>query len=146
MLVLARKAEQAVVFPDLGISVRFLELNGKVVKVGVEAPPSVTVVRGELMAKAASSDAGHDSVEQAYADTLVRLRRLERRLRDRDDGEAERCHRRLLQAIGILEDGAGEDGVWPHTAAPREAQSVSEPPAEYCLARSNKQECACHAA
>lgn len=49
MLVLSRKPKERVVFPNLGISVEILRVAGKAVRVGVEAPTDVRVVRGELL-------------------------------------------------------------------------------------------------
>jgi carbon storage regulator CsrA len=48
MLVLSRRPRQSIEFPHLGISVQVLRVNGQTVRVGVEAPRSVAVQRGEL--------------------------------------------------------------------------------------------------
>ena len=48
MLVLSRRVEDSIVFPDLGISIEILHLKGKSVRVGVDAPIEVKVLRGEL--------------------------------------------------------------------------------------------------
>lgn len=48
MLILSRRAEQQVMFPHLGICINVLQVKGKVVKLGVEAPKSVRVLRNEL--------------------------------------------------------------------------------------------------
>lgn len=49
MLVLSRKPKERVVFPNLGISVEILRVAGKAVRVGVDAPEGVRVLRGELL-------------------------------------------------------------------------------------------------
>jgi two-component system, OmpR family, response regulator len=48
MLVLSRKFQETIVLPDLGISVQVLEIRPGVVRLGIDAPPEVTVLRGEL--------------------------------------------------------------------------------------------------
>lgn len=51
MLILSRRAEQQIVFPHLGIRVNVLQVKGQLVKLGVEAPRAVRVVRNELVDK-----------------------------------------------------------------------------------------------
>jgi carbon storage regulator CsrA len=48
MLVVSRKQNQTVVFPNLGISVEILRIAGKAVSVGIQAPDNVRILRGEL--------------------------------------------------------------------------------------------------
>jgi carbon storage regulator CsrA len=48
MLILGRRAEQSVVFPSCGIVVRLLDVHGRNVKLGIDAPSEVPIYRGEL--------------------------------------------------------------------------------------------------
>ena len=48
MLVLSRKEDQKIVFPNLGISVQVARVKGQSVRLGIEAPRSIKIVRGEL--------------------------------------------------------------------------------------------------
>ncbi len=48
MLVLSRRQGQKIVFPSLGISVEMLRVTGNSVRVGVDAPSHVTVLRDEI--------------------------------------------------------------------------------------------------
>jgi carbon storage regulator CsrA len=48
MLVLSRRRNDKVVFPNLGISVEVLRVDGKTVRLGVEAPRDVPVLRHEI--------------------------------------------------------------------------------------------------
>lgn len=48
MLVLSRKLQESIVFPDLGITVRVISVSGGRVRLGVEAPRHVKIARGEL--------------------------------------------------------------------------------------------------
>ncbi|QGQ25640.1 response regulator [Gimesia benthica] len=48
MLVLSRRKNQQILFPNLGIEVEIRRISGKTVSVGVIAPKSVEILRGEL--------------------------------------------------------------------------------------------------
>lgn len=54
MLVLSRKEDQSILFPNLGISIEIVRVQGNKVSVGVEAPKSIRIVRGELQSAAQS--------------------------------------------------------------------------------------------
>jgi carbon storage regulator len=49
MLVLTRRVNESVVFPGLGITVRVLSVKGTRVRIGIEAPAEVAVLREELL-------------------------------------------------------------------------------------------------
>lgn len=49
MLVLSRKEKQRVVFPNLDIAVEILRVAGQTVRVGIEAPHDVQILRAELI-------------------------------------------------------------------------------------------------
>lgn len=53
MLVLSRRARQRVVFPHLGISISVLQVRGRIVKIGIEAPDSITILREEVLSASA---------------------------------------------------------------------------------------------
>lgn len=48
MLVLSRKTDQQISFPNLGITISIMQIKGKLVKVGIDAPRDYTVVRSEV--------------------------------------------------------------------------------------------------
>lgn len=48
MLVLSRKEKDRILFPDLGVAIEFLRLAKNQLRVGIDAPPEVHVLRGEL--------------------------------------------------------------------------------------------------
>ena len=52
MLILTRKEDQSVVFPNCGIVVHVLSVKGRTIKLGFEAPKDIEVVRAELMSEA----------------------------------------------------------------------------------------------
>lgn len=49
MLVLTRRPNESIVFPALGVTVRILEVRGSSVRLGIEAPRDVVVMRAELL-------------------------------------------------------------------------------------------------
>jgi len=48
MLVLSRKQNDQILLPNLGVRVEILRIAGNSVRVGIQAPQSVRVLRGEL--------------------------------------------------------------------------------------------------
>ena len=79
MLVLSRHVDDTIVFPDLDISIQVLHLKGKSVRIGVDAPIEVKIMRGEL------SDESDNRVSQEFALT----------------GESEHEIRNKLNALNI---------------------------------------------
>ena len=56
MLVLSRRENEKVVFANLGVSVEVLRLAGKVVRLGIDAPAEIQILREELTDPAAAGD------------------------------------------------------------------------------------------
>jgi carbon storage regulator len=50
MLVLTRRPSEKIIFPGSGITVQVLEIRGHAVKIGVDAPREIQVLRAELAA------------------------------------------------------------------------------------------------
>jgi carbon storage regulator CsrA len=48
MLVLARRPNETIVFPDLGIRIQVIRVAGKEVRLGIDAPPDILVLREEV--------------------------------------------------------------------------------------------------
>jgi carbon storage regulator CsrA len=61
MLVLSRGASEEVRFPKLGISVKVVRIAGNRVRLGIDAPKQIEVLRGELMPYPAEN--GHEPVQ-----------------------------------------------------------------------------------
>ncbi len=51
MLVLSRRQNEKIVFPNLGISVEVVRIAGRAVRIGVNAPPEIRVAREEVADK-----------------------------------------------------------------------------------------------
>jgi carbon storage regulator CsrA len=51
MLVLSRRCQDSIHFPELDITIEILQVKGSTVRVGVDAPLEINVLRGELVGK-----------------------------------------------------------------------------------------------
>ncbi len=74
MLVLSRRQDDKIVFPNLGITVEILKIAGRCVRIGVEAPSDVRVLRHELAEKEGVGLAPTDSTPTKSADHQLRNR------------------------------------------------------------------------
>lgn len=75
MLVLTRKHQEKIRIGD-NITITILKTKGKAVRVGIEAPSDVSVVRGELVAGNASFESSADSaIASSESATLTRRNR-----------------------------------------------------------------------
>ena len=54
MLVLNRRGKDAISFPQVGISIRFIEIESGNVKIGIEAPSEITIDSGTIHAEGVS--------------------------------------------------------------------------------------------
>jgi carbon storage regulator CsrA len=54
LLVLSRRINESIVFPSLGITIKVILLKGGAVRLGIEAPQDVAVLREELLANGCS--------------------------------------------------------------------------------------------
>jgi carbon storage regulator CsrA len=61
MLVLSRRKNEKLVFPNLGIEIEIVHVAGKVVRVGIDAPNNIRVLRGELYSGNPGSDSNQES-------------------------------------------------------------------------------------
>jgi carbon storage regulator CsrA len=68
MLVLSRRPGQSILLPGLGVTVRVLSAKGGTVRIGIEAPPDVKVLREELVCPAdGEREAARRLAEPAHA-------------------------------------------------------------------------------
>lgn len=56
MLVISRKVDETIRFPELDIEVRVIKSGPSHVRVGINAPKDVSIMRGELLEKAATRE------------------------------------------------------------------------------------------
>lgn len=114
MLVLTRRADQKIVFPTVGITIDVLRIKGNVVKIGIEAPSDVQVLRHEIagdLPPAApakterppvSGDERHTLRNRLNAATLA-LHLLRRQLDTGHFDDAESTLVKIVDEFGILE-------------------------------------------
>ena len=109
MLILGRKADQSIVFPSCGITIRILQVNGRVAKIGIEAPEKIAIARGEVLNQYEPS---FNVDSQNETDSLSRFRtQLEevRNLRERGfDDKSDRLLERILLELNTLDRSATE--------------------------------------
>ena len=74
MLILTRKVEQAIVI-NRDVIVRVLSIDGERVKLGVDAPREITVLREELLEEVAGENREAATYSATSAEHLRRLRR-----------------------------------------------------------------------
>jgi carbon storage regulator len=55
MLVLSRKEQESIVLPDLGVTIRVSEISGNRVRLAVEAPREVQILRLEVLERSEST-------------------------------------------------------------------------------------------
>ena len=60
MLVLSRRPQEKILFPGTGICIEIVQTKGNTVRVGIEAPKSVRILRGEIAEQ-------EDFVEDSFA-------------------------------------------------------------------------------
>jgi carbon storage regulator len=74
MLVLTRKHQEKIRIGD-NITITILKTKGKAVRVGIEAPSDVSVVRGELAAKCGSLETALTPADLLSGETVPQARR-----------------------------------------------------------------------
>jgi carbon storage regulator CsrA len=80
MLVLSRKPNEKLLFPGIQAAVQVVAIKPGVVRLGVEAPPDVAVLRAELLAREAGGPARGDPAAGAANEAREREHRLRNRL------------------------------------------------------------------
>ena len=113
MLVLSRGRNDKIVFPNLGITVEILNIASNKVRVGVDAPPSVTVLRHELAGEAGAAaqaeslsptrtSLSHEIRNRLHAANLA-LHLSQKLLQANRQADAERTLQKALDEFAALE-------------------------------------------
>lgn len=116
MLVLSRRPNQSVVFPNLGVSVEVLRVAGKAVKIGVKAPEEVKVLRGELAESWETQEAAASAARRRHEfrnrlnTANLSLHLLSKQLETGRIKDADKSLEHALQALAELDRSAVEDG------------------------------------
>lgn len=119
MLVLSRKKQQSVLFPNLGISVEILRVKGNAVRVGIDAPKDVNILRGELAdddairsASAAERKQRHDFRNRLNTANLA-LYTLKKQLELGRTEDAQKTLDKALELFAELEFQVGTKAASP---------------------------------
>lgn len=75
MLVLTRKHQEKIRIGD-NITITILKTKGKAVRIGIEAPTDIAVVRGELVANAVTAELAENPVDVSSGETTHLTRRI----------------------------------------------------------------------
>lgn len=114
MLVLTRRGDQSIVFPELDISIQILRVRGNVVKVGIDAPSDITVLRKEVMddpdhpeIQSRRSKLNHEirgHLHQAMLGVSLLSKKVDNGMADDVDNELDKIVRGLTEIAEIVRD------------------------------------------
>jgi carbon storage regulator CsrA len=121
MLVLSRRENQKILFPNLGITVEILGLKGSNVRVGIDAPPEIRILRAELTDQSEKQLAKVDETPQARSDKHELNNRLntislqvnlaEKLMQRGDNEEARKYLQNALISLRQLDDEASSTSL-----------------------------------
>lgn len=133
MLVLSRGPQDKIVFPNLGITVEILRVNGQTVRVGVDAPKDIDILRHELLDESAvASERGSERNSRSEWNHQLRNRLnsaqlmlflMEKQLNAGHHVEALESLRRAIHEIDVL-DGDAADARATRTVIRPEKQQL----------------------
>jgi carbon storage regulator CsrA len=139
MLVLSRRPSQSIFFPTLGVTVRIQRVNGQTVRVGVDAPSSVPVLREELgafrngLGPPGPAEVDEESARQARHQRAGRLNTAtmalylaQRQLQGGSTADADRTLQHALDELGRLAEELSSAGAQKQktAAAPRRIRAL----------------------
>lgn len=137
MLVLSRKENQQILFPGLGIEVEVCRISGKSVSVGVKAPKSVQILRGEL-AEAAnpsaknSQHAERDERQHALRNQLNKAQLTvaiaQKQLQMGREQDVEQTLQEMLSRLTEIEQAISQPACRPQPDACRSTAFVESAP------------------
>ncbi len=139
MLVLTRRLSETIVFPGPGVTVRLLSVKGGSVRVGIEAPPEITVLRGEVQERQgewapapAEAAAPVNGLAYRRVETARKgLAEAQRQLAAGRPAEAAETLRRIDEDLVLLERRlGGTPGAHAAPGGPRRALVVEDNPNE----------------
>lgn len=102
MLVLSRKPGERIAFPSLGVSVQIVQCRGNIVRVGIEAPDGVRVIRGELAAGFDGDRRSRHAERNRLQRVMLSLHLMEQQMERGRTAEAQGSLHQLIQWL----DGA----------------------------------------
>jgi carbon storage regulator CsrA len=109
MLVLSRKTDQKIVFPNLGITLKLLSVKGNLARIGIEAPDDMPVLREELVDESApagtpyvSRELRHD-VRNSLNTIRLAVELFQRQIEAGLTDKAQSTFLKLVQQLGTLD-------------------------------------------
>ncbi|MBC8113463.1 MAG: response regulator [Candidatus Saccharimonas sp.] len=109
MLVLSRKTDQKIVFPNLGITLKLLSVKGNLARIGIEAPNDMPVMRQELVDESAtpptpyvSRELRHD-VRNSLNTIRLAVELFQRQMEAGLPDKAQSTFLKLVQQLGNLD-------------------------------------------
>lgn len=130
MLVLSRRPDQQVHFPNIGVSLKVLTVKGRVVKLGIEAPDDIQIVRPEAKGNPAasaplkrqSSDLDHHDLKNRLNNVKLAAAVFERQRELGRDEEADATFDRLVRLLSDLENQLQAKSGKPQAEPPEPQQ------------------------
>lgn len=125
MLVLSRRQGERILFPDLDISVEVSSVKGPSVRLGIEAPREVTIIREEIAAdanpSAATKSRKHHDLRGRLNTLAMALHVAEKQMKAGLTADAEST---LHEAQVVLEKLSSEATPPPHVAAAKPIEAL----------------------
>lgn len=109
MLVLSRRPNEDILFPNLAIRIRILRVTGNVTRLGIEAPPEIRVVRDEIAQGDERSSAVPPMKSFTHAlrnrlnKVMLGLYRFQQQWQDGQDVDADVTFQNALDALAALD-------------------------------------------
>ena len=142
MLILSRREAEKVLFPGLGISVEITRVQGRSVRLGIQAPDEIRIIRGELKETAdlkvrkrrktqsEFSAASPPAIQKCLDAANLAIHLAQNQLRQNLNERAEDALNHALECLETLQDAAGT------TEKPNlTSTSVSEAQSNYLVSR-----------
>jgi carbon storage regulator CsrA len=121
MLVMSRRCDEEILFPNLGITVKVLRMQGNRVRLGVNAPEEVDVVRGELVAEGEShrrsSDADH-KLRNVVNGLVLASRMFQMQMERGLEDKAHQTYLEMLHKLKQLDSSVQSAAVAPTETPP----------------------------
>lgn len=110
MLVLSRKPKEKIVFPTLGVTVEVCSVKGNVVRVGIDAPPAVPIVREEIATSTRYASESHRIRNRLHTASLA-VHLAQRQLQAGLDDEADATLAEALREFSALDQEIAAEKV-----------------------------------
>ncbi len=146
MLVLTRRPSDCILFPKLGISIQIVRVDGRSVRLGIDAPRDVHVIRHELAdgkdfePRAQPPAPALDHAARNRLQTPLVSLDLLQRLMELGQLEPHEIENQLCEVIGQLEAIEAEPNVGRPCAAPPKLSSPWRPRRKALLVEDNANE------